>query len=168
MTDLGRIAAKYYIHTASIEIFNKELKPVMSKADILGMLSISTEFDQVQLQENKVKELKDLMDEIIRCEVKGGTETSEGKVNILLQGYISKAHIEDFALVSDMAYVTQNGDRIIWGLFEIGLSRKWATVCSVLYSMSKAYVLYNLQRWADELSVAELASVSTAELGKFL
>ncbi|KIJ31648.1 hypothetical protein M422DRAFT_266678 [Sphaerobolus stellatus SS14] len=38
---------------------------------------------------------------------KGDTETSEGKVNILLQGYISKAYIEDFALVSDMAYVAQ-------------------------------------------------------------
>ena len=43
ITDLGRIAAKYYIRTASIEIFNKEFKPVMTEADILGVLSMSTE-----------------------------------------------------------------------------------------------------------------------------
>jgi len=84
-----------------------------------------------------------------------------------------------------MAYVAQNGGRIIRGLFEIALSRKWATVCSVLLSLSKAVekrmwpfehplaqfglsqdVLYNLQRWADDLSVAELVSKSAAELGQ--
>jgi antiviral helicase SLH1 len=43
ITDLGRIAAKYYIRTASIEIFNKEFRPVMSEADVLGLLSMSTE-----------------------------------------------------------------------------------------------------------------------------
>lgn len=41
--DLGRIAAKYYIRHASIEIFNKELKPEMTEADVLKMLCLSTE-----------------------------------------------------------------------------------------------------------------------------
>ena len=40
---LGRIAAKYYIRHASIEIFNKELKPEMTEADVLKMLCMSTE-----------------------------------------------------------------------------------------------------------------------------
>ena len=43
ITDLGRIAAKYYIRYASIEIFNKEFKPKMTEADVLAMLSMSTE-----------------------------------------------------------------------------------------------------------------------------
>lgn len=43
ITELGQIAAKYYIRTASIEIFNKEFRPVMSEADVLGLLSMSTE-----------------------------------------------------------------------------------------------------------------------------
>lgn len=43
ITDLGRIAAKYYIRTLSIEIFNKEFRPRMSEADVLGLLSMSTE-----------------------------------------------------------------------------------------------------------------------------
>lgn len=43
ITDLGRIAAKYYIRHTSIEIFNKEFKPKMTEADVLGMLSMSTE-----------------------------------------------------------------------------------------------------------------------------
>jgi antiviral helicase SLH1 len=43
ITDLGRIAAKYYIRYSSIEIFNEEFRPKMSEADVLRMLSMSTE-----------------------------------------------------------------------------------------------------------------------------
>lgn len=43
ITDLGRIAAKYYIRYGSIEIFNKVLRPKMSEADVLGMLCMSKE-----------------------------------------------------------------------------------------------------------------------------
>lgn len=42
-TDIGRIAAKYYIRLASIEVFNERFKPRMSEADVLTMLSYSTE-----------------------------------------------------------------------------------------------------------------------------
>ena len=42
-TDLGGIAAKYYIRIASIEVFNERFKPRMSEADVLTMLSHSTE-----------------------------------------------------------------------------------------------------------------------------
>ena len=43
ITDLGRIAAKYYIRLASIEVFNQKFRPRMSEADVLTMLSYSTE-----------------------------------------------------------------------------------------------------------------------------
>ncbi|KAK0468427.1 Sec63 Brl domain-containing protein [Desarmillaria tabescens] len=135
ITDLGRIAAKYYIRHESIEIFNKQFRPKMSEADVLAMLSMSTEFNQIQVRDAEEKELL-FLEDIVPCEVKGrtensaekGIETSQQKVNILLQGYISRQPVEDFALVSDMAYVAQNGGRIIRALLEIAISRKWATV----------------------------------------
>lgn len=43
ITDLGRIAAKYYVRHASILIFNQKFRPRMSEADVLSMLSMSTE-----------------------------------------------------------------------------------------------------------------------------
>lgn len=46
ITDLGRIAAKYYIRTPSIEIFNSEFRPRMSEADVLALLSMSTEVSE--------------------------------------------------------------------------------------------------------------------------
>ena len=54
ITDLGRIAAKYYIRTTSIEIFNKEFKPVMSEADVLAMLSQSTEVNHLYSKQENV------------------------------------------------------------------------------------------------------------------
>lgn len=47
ITDLGRIAAKYYIRCNSIEIFNKELKPKMTEADVLAVLCMSTEVTRI-------------------------------------------------------------------------------------------------------------------------
>ena len=41
--DVGRVAAKYYIRHQSIEIFQKLFRPQMTEADILNMLSKSTE-----------------------------------------------------------------------------------------------------------------------------
>ncbi|KAG8929215.1 hypothetical protein FRC02_005840 [Tulasnella sp. 418] len=187
ITDLGRIAAKYYIRHSSIEVFNKEFKPKMSEADVLAVLSMSTEFDQIQSRENEQQELKLLMDEVIPCQVKGGTDTNYGKVNILLQSYISQAHIEDFALVSDTAYAAQNGGRIIRALLEIAISRKWASVSTILMAMSKAVekrmwpyehplkqlglrreVIYNIEQWIDDLPVSELAEKPADEIGRLI
>ncbi|KAK7061615.1 putative helicase mug81 [Favolaschia claudopus] len=210
ITDLGRIAAKYYIRYASIEIFNKEFRQKMSEADVLGMLSMSTEFDQIQVRESELKELKLLLD-VVPCDVKGVTNISEaqgtnkpprdnskdpvndfevssqGKVNILLQAVISRQPVEDFALVSDSAYAAQNGGRIVRALLEIAISRKWANVSAVLMGISKAIekrmwpfdqplkqfdlkadIFYGLERWADELSPAELAALGADELGQLV
>jgi antiviral helicase SLH1 len=43
VTDLGRVAARYYIRYTSIEIFNELFRPQMSEADVLNMMSKSTE-----------------------------------------------------------------------------------------------------------------------------
>lgn len=111
----------------------------------------------------------------------------EGKVNILLQAYISQIYIEDFALVSDCAYVAQNGGRIVRALLEMAIARKWAGSAGVLMGLSKAIekrlwpfdqplkqfqlksdIFYNLERWADEYAVAELAAMSADELGELV
>ncbi|GAA5954365.1 hypothetical protein JCM8115_004564 [Rhodotorula mucilaginosa] len=183
-TDLGRIAAKYYIRNDSIEIFNKLFRPRMSEADVLALIAASVEFGQIQVRENEVEELKKLMETSCPCQVKGGTDSSSGKVNVLLQSYISKAYIEDFALVSDTGYVSQNAGRIVRALLDIALAKRWAPVSLVLLNMSKsierrmwafahplaqfdlpADLLYNVERWADDVPIEEIALMSDADFG---
>lgn len=120
--------------------------------------------------------------------MKGGPSTSAAKVNILLQAYISRIDsLNDFALISDMAYVAQNSGRIIRSLLEMSISRKWANVTATLLGMSKAIekrlwpfdhplkqsslkfeTMSAIQRWCDELSVVELASHDAKTLGSIV
>lgn len=54
ITEIGRIAARYYIRHASIEIFNKEFRRTMSEADVLAMMSMSTEVNLFLCFSNKI------------------------------------------------------------------------------------------------------------------
>ncbi|KAI8617669.1 Sec63 Brl domain-containing protein [Chytriomyces sp. MP71] len=135
--DLGRISSAFYIRSATIEVFNEMMRPNMTEADVFSMLSMATEFENIKLREEEVMELK-MLKTSCQCDVKGGTDTPYGKTNILLQSYISRATINDFALVSDCAYVAQNAARILRALFEICLSRNWGPTASALSSLCKS------------------------------
>ncbi|CAO1614442.1 unnamed protein product [Parajaminaea phylloscopi] len=186
VTDLGRIAARYYIPWRTVEIFNSKLRSNMTEADVLSVLSHATDFEQIIPRDAEEKELKKLL-EAAPCEVPGGIETSPGKTNILLQAYISRTFIEDFALASDMAYVAQNTGRIIRALFEISLSNRWSGTTLALMSMSKSVerrlwpfahplaqsslnpdTLYNIQRWADEVEIKDLAQMDAQQIGDMI
>jgi antiviral helicase SLH1 len=163
--DIGRIASNFYILNTSIEIFNNIMKPTATEADVLDMISLSAEFDNIQIRDSDAIEL-DRLRERCPCQIPkakkksnvkvkesgpaepggkkggGGQEntvvTSHGKVNILLQSFISRANIEDFALVSDSGYVAQNAGRICRALFQIALNRRWGNLCEVLLSLCKS------------------------------
>lgn len=96
--------------------------------------------------------------------------------------------MDDFALISDQAYVAQNAGRIIRALFEIALSNKWGKVSHVLAGLSKVIerrmwpnvvhplkqfnlqpqLLHNLSQWADDWMVGDLAVMDADELGKLV
>ncbi|KAI6105687.1 Sec63-domain-containing protein [Pisolithus sp. B1] len=164
---IGQIAAKYYIRHQSIEEWKVSFKPAMSEADVLRTLSMSTEFNQIQVRESEVKELEQLM-RGVPCEVSGGIDTN-------------------FALISDSAYVAQNGGRIIRALLEIAISRMWANTTVVLAAMSKAVekrmwpfeelmrqfplkadIIYGLTSFRSEYFPQELACMTAGELGQLI
>ncbi|POS85916.1 Sec63-domain-containing protein [Erysiphe pulchra] len=143
--DIGRIASQFYIRYTSIEIFNNLMNPHASEADILGMISMSAEFDNIQSRDNETEELKELKEKFAPCEIKSGTPNTKTnillpnvKTNILLQSLISRANIEDFALLNDSEYIAQQSARICRGLFMIALNRHWGYQCLVLLSLCKS------------------------------
>ncbi|KAJ1675795.1 activating signal cointegrator 1 complex subunit 3 [Spiromyces aspiralis] len=135
--DLGRIASWYYLRFDSVRVFNEMMRSTMTEADALAMLSVSKEFDNIRVRESEETELKKLLKDACCCDIKGGIDSAHGKTCVLLQTVISRARIEDFALVSDATYVHQNSGRIARALFEIALNRGWGPVTSVLLSLSK-------------------------------
>ncbi|KAI8370380.1 Sec63 Brl domain-containing protein [Radiomyces spectabilis] len=185
--DLGRIASNFYIKHTSIELFNQMMKPRMTEADVLSMLSLSSEFDNIKSRDTEHKELKGLFDNSCACDIRGGPDSTHGKVNILLQAYISNAYIDDFALVSDCAYVAQNAGRIARSLFEIALNRNWGPTAAVLLSINKAVekriwtfqhplqqmglpkdIMHKLESRTHDVSIEEMRDMDPAELGELV
>ncbi|CAI2184212.1 7508_t:CDS:2, partial [Funneliformis geosporum] len=83
-------------------------------------------------------------------------QTTAGKVNILLQACLSNANVENFALISDSAFVVQNTSRIVRALFEIALNRNWAQVSSTLLELCKC------------IDKQDMIDMSSAELGQLV
>ncbi|KAJ5101298.1 hypothetical protein NUU61_003520 [Penicillium alfredii] len=185
--DVGRIASQYYVLQPSIEIFNEMMRPQASEADVLKMISMSGEFDNIQSRDNESKELQRLRDEVAQTEVEGGNDSPHAKTNILLQSYISRAKLEDFALVSDMGYVAQNAARICRAIFMIALNRRWGYQCQVLLSLCKSIekqmwpfdhpfhqfdlpqpVLRNLDERLPSSSIESMREMEPTEIGQLV
>lgn len=185
--DVGRIASQYYVLQTSIEVFNTMMRPRATEADVLKMISMSGEFDNIQSRENESRELNRLRDEAVQTEVEGGNDVAHAKTNILLQSYISRARLEDFALISDSAYVAQNAARICRALFMIALNRRWGYQCLVLLSLCKSIekqiwpfqhpfhqfdlpqpILRNLDEKSAVSSIEALRDMDSAEIGQLV
>ena len=61
----------------------------------------------LQVREEELPELDRMLEEVCHLPVAGGSENSHGKVNILLQNFVSQGRVDNFSLVSDQAYVAQ-------------------------------------------------------------
>lgn len=66
------------------------------------------------------------------AQVKGGVENKMGKVNVLLQAYISRARVDSFSLTADLSYISQSAGRIFRALFELCLRRGWCSMADTL------------------------------------
>lgn len=150
--DLGRIASDFYLLNNSVEVFSQMLNPRATEADVLAMLSMSSEFDSIKFREEEAKELKALLDDEIPCQVGGDVELAPGKTNILLQAYICQSQLKDLALILDCNYVAQNLARICRALFLIGINRRWGAFSRVLLALCKAI---DRRLWAFEHPLAQ-------------
>lgn len=138
VTELGRVASHFYIHHESIQLFDEALHSGMKTAEILALLSESSEFENMMVREEEIKELEQLL-RVCPFKVKSGVEQPSGKVNVLIQAFVSRFTVEAFSLVADMMYVSQNAPRICRALFEICLRRGWSSIASVLLELCKSF-----------------------------
>ncbi|XP_021913277.1 activating signal cointegrator 1 complex subunit 3 isoform X2 [Zootermopsis nevadensis] len=146
-TDLGRTASHFYIKHATVEIFNGLMAEIMTEADILSMISESQEFEQLKVRDDELEELDDLTSVYCKVPVKGGSENLHGKVNILLQTFLSRGRVNSFSLMSDQAYITQNAVRITRALFDIVLRKNNPIMSARCLTLSK---MFEQQQWVFE------------------
>ena len=138
MKTLSLFRSHYYINYVTIETINDHLSNrYMTETELLELLACADEFSQLKIRDDELDELDLLYSTQCHVPVKGGVENIHGKVNILVQSYVSRAQLHSFSLISDMAYVNQNVVRLIRALFEIVLKRNWAILSSRLLRLAK-------------------------------
>ncbi|KAK9850259.1 hypothetical protein WJX84_005584 [Apatococcus fuscideae] len=162
VTELGRVASHFYIRHSSIVTFNDLLTSHMGEADVLSMIAQSSEFENVAVRDDELPELDQLARHACPCgEVKGGSENKHGKVNILLQAYVSRTRMESFSLTADMMYISQNAPRIARALFEIALRRGWSSLAELMLTLSKAF---ELRIWGHQHPLRQFEQVLSHEV----
>lgn len=136
--DLGRISSDFYLLNDSVEIFNQMMNPNATEADVLSMISMSSEFDSIKFREEESEELKRLLNNDVVCQIASEPDSAQTKTNVLLQAYISQLNMKDASLVSDSNYVAQNSARICRAIFLIGLNRRWGVLTKVMLAICKS------------------------------
>ncbi|KAL0236562.1 hypothetical protein GEMRC1_003144 [Eukaryota sp. GEM-RC1] len=139
-SELGRVAAHFYIDYESVKTFNSLITPDMSTIDAFRIFSFSGEFKNLVVRNEELVELEKLL-ELCPIPVREsieGSSAKNAKINILLQAYISNLPLSGLAINADMMYVHQSAGRLFRALFSISLHRKWAKAALLLLDLCKS------------------------------
>ena len=129
---MGRIASNYYINVDTMSYFMENLKPHTSDEYFLYHLAHADEFKQLEARKEEFEELKLLMNDIRYVTVdKTCFNESYTKVLVLLECYLRRINIRTFSLISDTAYIVQNGARLMRAMFEIAMNKNYASLAKV-------------------------------------
>lgn len=159
-SELGKIAAHFYIGHESASMYNTRLKSWMLEIDIFQVFSYSGEFKYVPVRQEEKLEIQKLAE---RCPIPIKEQPSDphAKINVLLQLYITKLRLDGFALTADMIYVTQSAGRLMRAIHEICLKKKWALLAEITLGICK-YI--ESRMWSTSSAFRQYGSVAPAEL----
>lgn len=161
-TELGKIAAHFYIGYTTMGKYNTTLKPWMSEMDVLRVFAGSGEFKFVPVRQEEKMEVAKLAD---KCPIPIKENASDplAKVNVLLQTYISRLKLDGFALMADMVYVTQSAGRLLRAIHQICVRKKWAQLASVTLELCK---FVERRMWSTNSPFRQFGDLASKEIIK--
>ncbi|PAV79673.1 hypothetical protein WR25_24921 [Diploscapter pachys] len=157
-TDLGRIASNFYVSYETVELLNDAI------ASAQGGLPVAlTEY----MPDDMVREDECLdLEELVACGCMlpirgGGLASVPGKVNVLMQAYISRTFIRSFTLSSESLYVQQNAGRLCRAIFEMVLRSGWAHATISFLTMAKCI---EKRLWPNQCCLRQLLEYGYVQL----
>jgi len=139
-TDLGRVAAHFYIREESVATFNDMLggKQSPTDADLCHVICCATEFENVRIRQEELNELDSLVEKACPLPVKKPIHDSSDKSLVLMQAFISKSSIKSFTLISDTNYIASNAGRVARAMFEMCMKQSKASPALKLLRIAKS------------------------------
>lgn len=161
-TELGRIAARFYIHPRTAHMYNTSLRPWMGDTDLLRVFARLGEFEHLAVRREETMEMEKLA---AKCPIplKDPPDTAPAKVGVLLQAYIGGLVLDGFALAADMVHVTQSAGRLLRALLELCLRRRWASAAHLLLVWCQ---MVSRRMWAAGSPLQQFGSSAPAEIVK--
>ncbi|KAG2374583.1 hypothetical protein C9374_010602 [Naegleria lovaniensis] len=160
-TDLGRIASHYYIHYETIQLYNEKLHANLSESDVLQIVASAREFKNIKVREDESEELQELCTNS-PVQVKGLNDYT-GKVNVMIQSYISHVKIKNSSLISDCAFIVQSVGRIVRALFEIAVKERWSSLMDKLLTLTKCI---DRRQWVFEHPLRQIPKLPSYTIQK--
>ncbi|WLF80619.1 Pre-mRNA-splicing helicase BRR2 [Lodderomyces elongisporus] len=135
-TELGKIASYHYISYQTINRYNSLLKPWHKESDIIRVFAQSDEFQLLPVRREERLEISKLME---KCPfpIREPPIEPVAKISILFQTYISRLHLEGYALIADMIYIKQSADRLLHALYELAILKKWSSLAKYTLELAK-------------------------------
>ncbi|ORZ39296.1 pre-mRNA-splicing helicase-like protein BRR2 [Catenaria anguillulae PL171] len=154
-TELGRIAAHYYIAHASMAMYHQQLRPQSTLIDVFRVFSLSSEFKYIPVREEEKMELQKLA-ERVPIPIKENPDEPTAKINVLLQSYISQLKLDGFSLMADLVYVTQSAGRLFRALFDMSMRRGWAQLARVCLDACK---MVERRQWSSMTPLRQFRNI---------
>jgi pre-mRNA-splicing helicase BRR2 len=145
-TDLGRVAADFYIGHETMSVYAQHLQPGLNDIGLLRLFTLSGEFKYMRVREEEKLELTGLANRV-PIPIKESLDEPSAKVNILLQAYVSNLKLDGLALASDMVYVTQSAGRLARALLQIAIGRRWANLVGQCLNLCK---MVSRRQWTSQ------------------
>lgn len=114
MTASGRVAAHFYIQTATVSNFRDTvaLPGTPSDTQLLSLIASATEFENIRVRQEEQSEL-DSLQKKCPLTLEGPVNDASTKTFVLMQIYISGERPKSFTLISDMNYIASNAGKWI-------------------------------------------------------
>lgn len=145
-TEIGKIAANFYVSYQSMALYMERMKECTSDIDLLRIFSSSGEFKHMRVRDEEKLELSRLS-ERVPIPLKESLNEPTAKVNVLLQAYISNLSLDGLALRADMVYITQSAARLSRALLYIALQLKDAALFDRCLTLSKCV---SARQWSSQ------------------
>ncbi|MES1909637.1 MAG: hypothetical protein MHM6MM_002342 [Cercozoa sp. M6MM] len=145
-TSLGRVAANFYLTYGTLKTFREHLKPHMHDLEMWDVFTLAEEFRHMSVREEERLELAQLADKV-PIPLLRDAQSAQAKVNVLLQSYVARLRLDNYALSSDMTYVTQSAARLMRAMLAVALERRWAQAARVALD---AALSVEHRQWACE------------------